>query len=112
MAFRDSFARHRDLLQPGGATLFPELHRKHRLRNRIRSKRAWVKYHLLCGLSNGTGRAAGNCLFHRRLIIAWNKSDDWLALLVAFTLIGQGANAFGPLQRMAAIPSFEIPVRL
>lgn len=45
------------------------------------------------------------------LIIAWNKSDDWLALLVAFTLIGQGANAFGPLQRMAAIPSFEIPVR-
>ena len=45
------------------------------------------------------------------LIIARNKSDDWLALLVAFTLIGQGANAFGPLQRMAAIPSFEIPVR-
>ena len=45
------------------------------------------------------------------LIIAVNKSDDWLALLVAFTLIGQGANAFGPLQRMAAIPSFEIPVR-
>ena len=45
------------------------------------------------------------------IIIAWFKSDDWLALLVAFTLIGQGANAFGPLQRMAAIPSFEIPVR-
>ncbi len=45
------------------------------------------------------------------LIIAWNKSDDWLALLVAFTLIGQGANAFGPLQSMATIPSFEIPVR-
>jgi hypothetical protein len=45
------------------------------------------------------------------LIIAVNKSDDWLALLVAFTLIGQGANAFGPLQRMAAIPSFEMPVR-
>jgi len=45
------------------------------------------------------------------LIIAWNKSEDWLALLVAFTLIGQGANAFGPLQRMAAIPTFEIPVR-
>jgi hypothetical protein len=45
------------------------------------------------------------------LIIAMNKSDDWLALLVAFTLIGQGANAFGPLQRMAAIPSFEMPVR-
>jgi hypothetical protein len=45
------------------------------------------------------------------LIIAVNRSDDWLALLVAFTLIGQGANAFGPLQRMAAIPAFEIPVR-
>ncbi|HEX6036072.1 MAG TPA: protein kinase, partial [Anaerolineales bacterium] len=45
------------------------------------------------------------------VIIAVNKSDDWLALLVAFTLIGQGANAFGPLQRMAAIPSFEMPVR-
>jgi tRNA A-37 threonylcarbamoyl transferase component Bud32 len=45
------------------------------------------------------------------LIIAWNKSDDWLALLVAFTLIGQGANAFGPLQKMATIPSFEVPVR-
>jgi hypothetical protein len=45
------------------------------------------------------------------LIIAVNKSDDWLALLVAFTLIGQGANAFGPLQRVAAIPSFEVPVR-
>ena len=45
------------------------------------------------------------------LIIARNKSDDWLALLVAFTLIGQGANAFGPLQRMASIPDFEMPVR-
>ena len=45
------------------------------------------------------------------VIIAVNKSDDWLALLVAFTLIGQGANAFGPLQRVAAIPSFEMPVR-
>ena len=45
------------------------------------------------------------------VIIYWYKSDEWLALLVAFTLIGQGANAFGPLQRMAAIPEFEIPVR-
>ena len=45
------------------------------------------------------------------IIIYWFKSDEWLALLVAFTLIGQGANAFGPLQRMAALPSFEIPVR-
>ena len=45
------------------------------------------------------------------MIIARHKSNDWLALLVAFTLIGQGANAFGPLQRMAAIPGFEVPVR-
>ena len=45
------------------------------------------------------------------LIIFWFKSDEWLALLVVFTLIGQGANAFGPLQRMAALPSYEIPVR-
>jgi len=45
------------------------------------------------------------------IIISWFKSDEWLALLVAFTLIGQGANAFGPLQKMAAIPAFEIPVR-
>jgi len=45
------------------------------------------------------------------LIIFWFKSDEWLALLVAFTLIGQGANAFGPLQRMAALPRYEVPVR-
>lgn len=45
------------------------------------------------------------------MIIVWFKSDEWLALLVAFTLIGQGANAFGPLQKMAAISSVEIPVR-
>ena len=44
------------------------------------------------------------------LIIAWNKSDDWLALLVAFTLIGQGANAFDPLARMGRVPGFELPV--
>ena len=35
------------------------------------------------------------------VIISWYKSDDWLALLVAFTLIGQGANAFGPLQKLS-----------
>jgi predicted Ser/Thr protein kinase len=45
------------------------------------------------------------------VIIFWFKSNEWLAMLVAFTLIGQGANAFGPLQRMAALPSYEIPVR-
>src|SRR5689334_2021949 len=44
------------------------------------------------------------------LIIAWNKSDDWLALLVAFTMIGQGANAFNPLAQMGRVPGFEIPV--
>jgi len=38
------------------------------------------------------------------LIIAWNKSNDWLALLVAFTLIGQGANAFGPLRELLKLP--------
>ena len=45
------------------------------------------------------------------VIIVWFKSHEWLALLVAFTLIGQGANAFGPLQRMAEQPGFEVPVR-
>ena len=44
------------------------------------------------------------------LIIFWKKSDDWLALLVAFTLIGQGVNAFGPLQRLGQNPDFAIPV--
>ena len=31
------------------------------------------------------------------LIIVRFKSDDWVALLVAFTLVGMGANAFSPL---------------
>ena len=44
------------------------------------------------------------------LIIAWNKSDDWLALLVAFTLIGQGANAFGPLRELLPNPAFTLSV--
>jgi len=39
------------------------------------------------------------------LIIFWNKSDDWLALLVAFTLIGQGVNAFSPLKRLSQNPA-------
>jgi len=46
------------------------------------------------------------------VIIFWFKSNEWLALLVAFTLIGQGANAFGPLRRAAAIDGLEIPVNL
>jgi len=45
------------------------------------------------------------------VIIFWFKSNEWLAMLVAFTLIGQGTNALGPLQRMAALHSYEIPVR-
>ena len=44
------------------------------------------------------------------LVIAWNKSDDWLALLVAFTLIGQGANAFGPLRELLPNPDLKLPV--
>jgi tRNA A-37 threonylcarbamoyl transferase component Bud32 len=44
------------------------------------------------------------------LIIAWYKSNDWLALLVAFTLIGQGANAFGPLRELLENPKLVLPV--
>ena len=44
------------------------------------------------------------------IIIFRYKSDEWLALLVAFTLIGQGVNAFGPLRRVEEIPEFRIPV--
>ena len=44
------------------------------------------------------------------LIIFRYKSDEWLALLVAFTLIGQGVNAFGPLRRVEEIPDFRVPV--
>ena len=44
------------------------------------------------------------------VIIAWNKSNDWLALLVAFTLIGQGANAFGPLRELLENPNLVLPV--
>jgi tRNA A-37 threonylcarbamoyl transferase component Bud32 len=44
------------------------------------------------------------------IIIFRYKSDEWVALLVAFTLIGQGVNAFGPLRRVEEIPEFRIPV--
>ncbi|HXQ38796.1 MAG TPA: hypothetical protein VN843_32640, partial [Anaerolineales bacterium] len=44
------------------------------------------------------------------LIIALNKSNDWLALMVAFTLIGQGANAFGPLRELLKTPGLILPV--
>ena len=44
------------------------------------------------------------------IIIFRYKSDEWLALLVAFTLIGQGVNAFGPLRRVEDIPAFRMPV--
>src|SRR4030095_9267083 len=43
------------------------------------------------------------------MIIFRYKSDEWLALLVAFTLIGQGVNAFGPLRHVEEIPAFRIP---
>jgi tRNA A-37 threonylcarbamoyl transferase component Bud32 len=45
-------------------------------------------------------------------IIFRHKSDEWVALLVAFTLIGQGANAFEPLKIMENAPGFRIPVML
>jgi len=45
-------------------------------------------------------------------IIFWNKSDEWVALLVAFTLIGQGANALGLLRQTALLPGLEIPVNI
>ena len=44
------------------------------------------------------------------IIIFRYKSDEWLALLVAFTLIGQGVNAFAPLRLVEEIPAFRIPV--
>lgn len=44
------------------------------------------------------------------IIIFRFKSDEWVALLVAFTLIGQGVNAFGPLRRVEDIPEFRMPV--
>jgi len=44
------------------------------------------------------------------IIIASYKSEEWLALLVAFTLIGQGVNAFYPLNRLEEVPGFQIPV--
>jgi tRNA A-37 threonylcarbamoyl transferase component Bud32 len=44
------------------------------------------------------------------IIIFWNKSDEWLALLVAFTLIGQGVNAYTPLNRVEDIPQLNVPV--
>jgi tRNA A-37 threonylcarbamoyl transferase component Bud32 len=44
------------------------------------------------------------------IIIFRYKSDEWVALLVAFTLIGQGVNAFSPLRRVENIPEFRMPV--
>jgi tRNA A-37 threonylcarbamoyl transferase component Bud32 len=44
------------------------------------------------------------------LIIFWNKSDDYVALLVAFTLIGLGANADTPLRAASRINGLYIPV--
>ena len=44
------------------------------------------------------------------LIIFWFKSDEWVALLVAFTLIGVGANAFQPLYLSASVIGSKTPV--
>ena len=44
------------------------------------------------------------------LIIFWFKSDEWVALLVAFTLIGTGANAFSPLYLSSSEIGSKTPV--
>jgi tRNA A-37 threonylcarbamoyl transferase component Bud32 len=43
-------------------------------------------------------------------ILYWFKSDDLVALLVAFTLIGTGANAFSPLYLSATVIGSKTPV--
>lgn len=43
------------------------------------------------------------------LIIFWHKSDDYVALLVAFTLIGLGANADTPLRQASRIDGLYYP---
>lgn len=44
------------------------------------------------------------------MIIFWNKSDEYVALLVAFTLIGLGANADTPLRAASRLDGLYIPV--
>jgi tRNA A-37 threonylcarbamoyl transferase component Bud32 len=44
------------------------------------------------------------------LIIFWHKSDEYVALLVAFTLIGLGANADTPLRQASRISGLYYPV--
>jgi tRNA A-37 threonylcarbamoyl transferase component Bud32 len=44
------------------------------------------------------------------LIIFRFKSDEWVALLVAFTLIGIGANAFSPLYLSATVIGSKTPI--
>jgi len=44
------------------------------------------------------------------LIIFWFKSDEWVALLAAFTLIGTGANAFSPLYLSYTVIGSKTPV--
>ena len=43
-------------------------------------------------------------------IIFWFKSNEWVALLVAFTLIGTGANAFSPLYLAKQTIGSDLPV--
>lgn len=52
--------------------------------------------------------AIGCCI--AGIIIFWFKSDEWVALLVAFTLIGMGANAFQPLGLAARVIGTKTPV--
>lgn len=53
--------------------------------------------------------AAGSAV--AALIIVRFKSDEWVALLVAFTLIGMGTNAFQPLWLAARVIGSETPVQ-
>ena len=52
--------------------------------------------------------AIGCCI--AGIIIFWKKSDEWVAMLVAFTVIGMGANAFEPLGDATGLPGLHIPV--
>jgi hypothetical protein len=45
-------------------------------------------------------------------LVFWRRSYDWLAILVALTLVGQGTNAFAPLKLLALEPGWTIPARL
>ncbi|HSJ85576.1 MAG TPA: hypothetical protein VK909_00055, partial [Anaerolineales bacterium] len=52
--------------------------------------------------------AIGSCI--AGIIIFRFKSDEWVAMVVAFTLIGMGANAFEPLGMAASVIGSKTPV--